>query len=136
MVSAAVLSSEERTKVLSALRNVLGDSKAVLHEAVGTVSLESGDPEALKFVKNQLRDRRVRSAARRLLLESLDGRFLDLLLNKQAAYAGVIALCSTEDQSPLGPIFLRVESPAPERLVDWLTFPQRPEYGTSKVSPS
>jgi predicted RNA binding protein with dsRBD fold (UPF0201 family) len=61
------------------------------------------------------------------LLEHQEGHSLRLLLNRQAAYVGIVALCSAEEQSPMGPLVLRIETPAPEKLIDWLTLPQAPE---------
>ncbi len=63
----------------------------------------------------------MRDAARRLMLASLEGQVLPLKLNRQAAAAGVLALCSNAVESPLGPLNLEIESEAPEKLVDWLT---------------
>ncbi len=63
----------------------------------------------------------MRDAARRLMLASLEGNVLPLKLNRQAAAAGVLALCSNAVESPLGPLNLEVETEAPERLIDWLT---------------
>jgi predicted RNA binding protein with dsRBD fold (UPF0201 family) len=44
-----------------------------------------------------------------------------LLLNRQAAFAGVISLCTTQMESPLGPITMEIESEKPDALIDWLT---------------
>ncbi|HUH99947.1 MAG TPA: hypothetical protein VLY65_02790, partial [Nitrososphaerales archaeon] len=59
--------------------------------------------------------------ARRLMLASLEGNKLPLKLNRQAAAAGVLALCSNALESPLGPLNLVVETEAPSQLIDWLT---------------
>jgi len=55
------------------------------------------------------------------MLASLEGKVLPLKLNRQAAAAGVLALCSSAVESPLGPLNLEVEAEDPEKLVDWLT---------------
>jgi predicted RNA binding protein with dsRBD fold (UPF0201 family) len=44
-----------------------------------------------------------------------------LMLNKQAAAAGVIALCGSTEESPLGPIYLTAESEQIATVIDWLT---------------
>ena len=44
-----------------------------------------------------------------------------LLLNKQAATVGIAALCDDPNESPLGPIVLRIRSQNILELIDWLT---------------
>ena len=51
----------------------------------------------------------------------IDGRRVILLLNRQAATAGVVALCTSATESPLGPIVLEIECDKPETVIDWLT---------------
>jgi len=75
----------------------------------------------LRKIHDQLRDRHVRAAANRLLLRMRDGRRVTVLLNRQAATTGVVALCTSATESPLGPLVLEIESDTPERVVDWLT---------------
>jgi|TARA_Y100000815_G_scaffold61902_1_gene50225 predicted RNA binding protein with dsRBD fold (UPF0201 family) len=41
-------------------------------------------------------------------------------LNKQAAFANVIALCDEADESPLGPIKVVLHSKNIEDVIDWL----------------
>ena len=49
-----------------------------------------------------------------------DGRRVTVLLNRQAAAAGVVALCTSATESPLGPLVLEIECDNPEsdRLAD------------------
>jgi len=121
MLRASVSPSEDSSKVLSSLRNVLGD--CVYQEEIfdGEVVLSSGSVGCLQRLHDQLRDRRVRDAARRLLLKGRSENTLNMMLNRQAAFAGIIALCNAEDESPLGPIFLTLESAEADKLIEWLT---------------
>ena len=48
------------------------------------------------------------------------GRTTSVMLNRQAAAAGVVALCGTPEESPLGPIYLTIESEDVAKIVDWL----------------
>jgi predicted RNA binding protein with dsRBD fold (UPF0201 family) len=118
---ATVSPSEDPQKVLAAMRQVLGDCDYTVEEGETSVRLRSSSPRCLQKLHDQLRDRHVRDAARRLMLASLEGTVLPLKLNRQAAAAGVLALCSNAVESPLGPLNLQIESEAPERLIDWLT---------------
>jgi len=103
------------------MRQVFGDCDYSVLEAADSIRLSSSSSRCLQRLHDQLRDRHVRDAARRLMLASLEGRVLPLKLNRQAAAAGVLALCTNAVESPLGPINLEVETDTPEKLVDWLT---------------
>jgi len=118
---ATVSASEDPQKVLAAMRQVLGDCDYSVDEAATSIRLRSTSSRCLQRLHDQLRDRHVRDAARRLMLASLEGSVLPLKLNRQAAAAGVLALCSNAVESPLGPLNLEIETDAPEKLIDWLT---------------
>jgi predicted RNA binding protein with dsRBD fold (UPF0201 family) len=118
---ATVSPSEDPQKVLAAMRNVLGACDYSVDEGATSIRLRSTSSRCLQRLHDQLRDRQVRDAARRLMLASLEGNVLPLKLNRQAASAGVMALCSNAVESPLGPLNLELESDAPQKLIDWLT---------------
>jgi predicted RNA binding protein with dsRBD fold (UPF0201 family) len=118
---ATVSASEDPQKVLAAMRQVLGDCDYSVDEGATSIRLRSTSSRCLQKLHDQLRDRHVRDAARRLMLASLEGSVLPLKLNRQAAAAGVLALCSNAVESPLGPLNLEIETDAPEKLIDWLT---------------
>ena len=120
-LSASVSPSEDPRKVLAAMRNVLGACEYLVEESPDSIVLSSDSITCLQKVHDQLRDRRVRDAARRLLLRGQEGETLRLLLNRQAAAAGVMVVCSSELESPLGPLFLELQSHDPQGLIDWLT---------------
>jgi predicted RNA binding protein with dsRBD fold (UPF0201 family) len=118
---AAVSPSEDPAKVLSAARNILGECAYSVEEGDGMVALRSKELTCLQKIHDQLRDRQVRGAANRLLLRMRDGRRVTMLLNRQAATAGVVALCTSATESPLGPLVVEIETNNPDRLIDWLT---------------
>jgi predicted RNA binding protein with dsRBD fold (UPF0201 family) len=120
-LSATLSPSEDPGKVLAAMKNVVGDRDIHIEEAADSIELSSTSIRSLQKVHDQLRDRHVRDAARRLLLRRQDGDNLTLLLNRQAAAAGVIVVCSNELESPLGPIVLEIHAPKSQELIDWLT---------------
>jgi predicted RNA binding protein with dsRBD fold (UPF0201 family) len=103
------------------MRQVFGDCDYSVDEGTTSIRLRSDSSRCLQRLHDQLRDRHVRDAARRLMFASLEGRVLPMKLNRQAAAAGVLALCSNAVESPLGPLNLEIESDAPEKLIDWLT---------------
>lgn len=103
------------------MRNVLGACEFAVEASSTSIRIRSEDGRCLQKLHDQLRDRHVRDAARRLMLASLEGNFLPLKFNRQAAAAGVIALCTNAIESPLGPIHLDVETDSPNVLIEWLT---------------
>jgi predicted RNA binding protein with dsRBD fold (UPF0201 family) len=118
---ATISPSESPQKVLLAAKNVVGECACEIDESANEVRLISNDVRSLQLVHDQLRDRRIRDAARRFLLKTREGNSLLLLLNRQAAYVGTVAICSTPEESPLGPIFLRISSDEADAVIDWLT---------------
>jgi len=122
VAEAQVKHTESRKKIAKAISNLFGSSGEVISEEDRVMFLSS-KIDSLQFLKDQFRDRRVRAAARRLLLSSLDsgGMQAILLLNKQAATVGIAAICDDPSESPLGPIVLRIRSPNLQGIIDWLT---------------
>ena len=118
---ASVSRSEDPEKVLKAMRNLVGEGDCQVTNETGTITVTSNSRRSLEKIRHQLRDRRVRSAARRLLLTKSEGGSVSIMLNRQAASVGIVALCNREDESPLGPIYMRLESDHLGNLMDWLT---------------
>jgi len=127
VLEASVSPTEERQKVLQAAKNVFGECSYTTEERDELVLLRSSDAACLTKIRDQLRDRHVRAAARRMLVLSREGGRMTLLLNRQAAYVGVISVVSSAEESPLGPIALRLECERTDELMDWLTIPRAEE---------
>jgi predicted RNA binding protein with dsRBD fold (UPF0201 family) len=119
-LEATVSPSEDPEKVLQAVKNIVGEAQFNTNAGPHSVRLVTEDPRALVHIRDQLRDRHVRSAARRQMLQKSSGRSTNLMLNRQAAAAGVIALCGSPEESPLGPIYLILESENIGAAVDYL----------------
>ncbi len=121
ILTASVAPSEDQEKVIAAARNILGECPVELERRPTEIRLHSNDVRCLRKIHDQLRDRRVRDAARRFLLRSRDGDSLSLLLNRQAASVGIVALCANPEDSQLGPLVLQMSSTEADALLDWLT---------------
>jgi predicted RNA binding protein with dsRBD fold (UPF0201 family) len=122
VAEAQIKRTESSAKVADAVRKLFGDSGDLRVEP-DRVMFISTDLKSLRYLKDQFRDRRVRSSARRLLLSNQEEGSLQtyVLLNKQAATVGIGALCDDPRESALGPIVLRLRSNDLLKVIDWLT---------------
>ena len=119
-LEATVALSEDPKKILGAMKNILVENIVLEEGSSRTIKLVSEGASSLNVLRDQLRDRHIRGAARKLLLSEMKGDSTSLMLNRQAATVGVVALCSSADQSPLGPIYLTIRSKQIAAAIDWL----------------
>ena len=110
--------SEDINKVRTAVSNILTD----VDEKITGDSLvaNSNNYESLTKIYETMRSRRSKSAYRRHLMRNMAKDSTWFYLNKQAAFANVIALCDEADESPLGPIKVVLHSKNIEDVIDWL----------------
>jgi len=110
--------SEDMEKVRTAVSNILTD----MDEKITGDSLvaNSNNYESLTKIYETMRSRRSKSAYRRHLMRNMANDSTWFYLNKQAAFANVIALCDEADESPLGPIKVVLHSKNIEDVIDWL----------------
>ena len=110
--------SEDVNKVRTAVSNILID----MDEKITGDSLvaNSSNYESLTRIYETMRSRKSKSAYRRLLMRNMVNNSTWFYLNKQAAFANVIALCDEADESPLGPIKVVLHSKNIEDVIDWL----------------
>jgi predicted RNA binding protein with dsRBD fold (UPF0201 family) len=120
-VKARINPSENPEKVLDAIVKLLKESKTETEFGEETVVVRTRDFRSLKHIKDMLRDRRIRAAARKLAEESKKENTFSLLVNRQAATVGILSLCSSKDESPLGPIEIVFSSDRIDELIDYLT---------------
>ncbi|MDG6918908.1 MAG: hypothetical protein JRN40_00480 [Nitrososphaerota archaeon] len=120
-IEAAVSPSEDQAKVAQAMAWVVGLGPEAVSVDGGMARLSSEGPKGLIRLRDQLRDRHVRSAARKLLLRDRKDRSAFIMLNRQAAAVGVVAVCGSPEESPLGPIHLTILSDELDAVIDWLT---------------
>ena len=110
--------SEDVNKIRTAVSNILTD----MDEKITGDSLvvNSSNYESLTKIYETMRSRRSKSAYRRHLMRNMANDSTWFYLNKQAAFANVIALCDEADESPLGPIKVVLHSKNIEDVIDWL----------------
>ena len=110
--------SEDVNKIRTAVSNILID----MDEKITGDSLvaNSSNYESLTRIYETMRSRKSKSAYRRLLMRNMANNSTWFYLNKQAAFANVIALCDEADESPLGPIKVVLNSKNIEDVINWL----------------
>ena len=105
-------------KVRTSISNVLTGMDEKITD--NSLIANSGNYESLTKIYETMRSRKTKSAYRRHLMRNMTEDSTWFYLNKQAAFANVIALCDEEDQSPLGPIEVVLHSKNIEDVIDWL----------------
>jgi len=111
--------SEDLQKIKTAILNIFPDIeiKNTNMEITGT----SKKIESLSKIFEVVHNRRITNTYRRILNQNLSNNSTWFFLNRQAAYVDVVALCNEEDESPLGPIEIVLDSDQIEQVIDWLT---------------
>ena len=117
-VYCAINESEDMNKVRTAVSNIVTDMDEKMTD--DALVANSTNYESLTKIYETMRSRRTKSAYRRHLMRNMTEDSTWFYLNRQAAFADVIALCDEEDQSPLGPIKVVLHSKNIEDVIDWL----------------
>lgn len=110
--------SEDPKKVEQAITNILGDTDVKINN--GSVSATFSNLESLKKIYDSIHSHQSKNAYRRQLNQNLNHDSSWFYLNKQAAFANTVALCSESEESPLGPIKIILNSKNIEQVIDWL----------------
>lgn len=117
-VEAQVNPSEDANKVKIAVQNIIKFIEPDLSQ--NKIIASTNDEKSLYLIYEQIRDKQILAVARRLLLKNMVHDSTYLLLNKQAAFMGILNICEDENESPLGPIKIIVQSPYINEFIDWL----------------
>ena len=112
--------SEDPEKIKQALSNVLLDIDITINKE--SMKATSSNLESLQKIYESIHSHQSANAYRRQLNQNLNADSSWFYLNKQAAYANVVALCSESDESPLGPIKIILNSSDIDTIIDWLIF--------------
>ena len=114
----AINPSEDIDKIRTAVSNVLIDMD---EKIVGnSLIANSNNYESLSKIYEIIRAKNIKKVYRRNLRQNIVDDSTWFYLNKQAAFANVIALCDEDNQSPLGPIKIVLQSKDIRDVIDWL----------------
>jgi len=113
----AINPSEDIDKIRTAVSNVLIDMD---EKIVGnSIIANSNNYESLSKIYEIIRAKNIKKVYRRNLRQNIVDDSTWFYLNKQAAFANVIALCDEDNQSPLGPIKIVLQSKNIRDVIDW-----------------
>ena len=114
----AVNPSEDINKIRTAVSNVLININEKTTE--NSLTANSNNYQSLAKIYEIIRAKNIKNAYRRNLRQNVVGDSTWFYLNKQAAFTNVIALCERDNESPLGPIKIVLQSKNIQDVIDWL----------------
>jgi uncharacterized protein len=110
--------SEDPEKVKKCLLNIANGCKPILSE--GHIEATCTGLLSLHHIRVGVRSKSSLGVLRKLLEWNRKGNLTWFLLNKQAAYEGVISLVENYEESPLGPIRVTIISESLDTVIEWL----------------
>ena len=117
-VYCSINQSEDPQKVEQAISNILLDMDIQITK--DSVLATSKNLESLSKIFETIHSRKTQNVYRRQLNKNQVDNSTWFYLNKQAAFANSVALCSEAEESPMGPIKVILHSKNLERITEWL----------------
>lgn len=111
-------SSEDTKKIIKCISNTINGGDTSVEE--NYVVVRSKGLLALHHIRMGVKLRQSARVLRRLVDYNRNGNSTWFLLNKQAAYCGVIAIVESWDESSMGPIKVTITSSDLDRVLTWL----------------
>jgi predicted RNA binding protein with dsRBD fold (UPF0201 family) len=115
--------TENTEKIKNAINNIFKDLNYEIKDIEKNMQLIIGRASslgALEKFRDLLKQDRIRDAARAVMIRSKSDDSIVFYLNKQVAFVSHISFSMPEDESPLGPIKIRIRSKKLDSLIDWL----------------
>ncbi len=108
--------TEDIDKVVKALKNLFDYDDIEIGE---DYILVSGEKESIADLRKDLRERKIRGAARKMMLKGIGMNKICFKLSKQAALTGVPNFVE-DDLSSLGEIEVEIETDDTHKFIDWI----------------
>jgi predicted RNA binding protein with dsRBD fold (UPF0201 family) len=122
-IEAEVRPTEDIEKVLKALKNIF-IFKNLKVEDLGNgrklIVIEENSIETLRKMYEIVRRQKILDSVRSMLLKNSRGEIIEIKLNKQAAYQGIVSFVEADSESPLGPISIIISSKNINAIIDWI----------------
>jgi len=110
--------SEDPKKVEQSITNILAYVDVKINKE--SLRVTSTSLESLQKIYEAINSHHSKNAYRRQLNQNMSDESSWFYLNKQAAFANSIALCSESEESPLGPIKIVLNSKNIQAVIEWL----------------
>lgn len=110
--------SEDRNKVVKCITNTINGGNQTFVD--NYVLVRGKGVYALHHIRVGVKLRFSGGVLRRLMDYNRNGNSTWFLLNKQAAYCGIIAIVENWDESSLGPIKVTIKSRDLDGVINWL----------------
>lgn len=119
-VFCSISPSEDPKKIESSILNILPEceidcEKFSIHGYSENLNILENIRETIHSMHNE-------RIYKKTLEKNLEKNSTWFYLNKQAAFAGKIAICEESDESPLGPLKVILTSFDIDRIIEWLVF--------------
>ena len=123
IVEAELRPTEDEEKVIKAINNVFTyENMEIMDQGeYKVIRCYSNSYNSLRKFHDLLRKQAILDAARSYFLKRVRGNKLQILLHKQALYQGKVSFISWDEESPLGPIKITIESDNINEVIDWLS---------------
>ncbi|MEP6575584.1 MAG: hypothetical protein ABJB85_04070 [Nitrososphaerota archaeon] len=112
--------SEEPSRVIKCLINTVNGGSPEINEEGNLAMVKTEGLHALHHIRVGVKSRFSAGVLRRLFEDNRSNDKTWFLLNKQAAYSGVIAIVESSVESALGPIMVTITSRDLDRVLEWL----------------
>ncbi len=117
--------TEEHEKILTVLKNFaeFNENDLNIEEVSPNYYIYSvtmhGRPN-LQSMYEGLRSQRIVESARKYLMKKQRENSVSFMLNKQALFMKKFHFCHSPEESPMGPVWIRIESDDIHRLLEYL----------------
>lgn len=115
-VRAKIHPTEDPIKLEEALKNIFPEID--ISKVDDYLKGKSNDPKSLEHLKNKLGLQAIRSSARKVLYSGVKGDYINFKINRQAATVNKVSF--TGEETPLGPIEIKIKSKNTDLVIDYL----------------
>lgn len=113
---ASVNPTEDMDKVIKAIANVIEYDEIEIGD---DYVCAYGWMETIKKLGDELRERKIKGAARKIMLKGILASKIHFKLSKQAAFAGTLNLVD-DSHRPLGEIDVEIRTDDVQKVIDWI----------------
>lgn len=116
IVKTSINKSEDIEKIKEAISNIIKLNYKIKENLI---IADTSEYKSLDNLYNIFRNKQTSHIARKNLIRNIENNNTYILFNKQAAKVNSIVICENEDESPLGPIIVKITSNRIIEFIDW-----------------